>query len=39
MKLDYRQRIAEYIEAVQSGSRVAGHYEVAAVERQLRDLQ
>lgn len=39
MKLDYRQRIADYIDAVLSGRRVAGHYEVAAVERQLRDLQ
>jgi len=39
MKLDYRQRIADYIDAVQTGRRVAGHYEVAAVERQLRDLR
>ena len=39
MKLDYRRRIVDYTDAVLSGRRVAGHYEVAAIERQLRDLQ
>lgn len=39
MKLDYRQRIAEYIDAVLTGTRPAGHYEIAAVQRHLRDLE
>lgn len=39
MKVDYRKRAAEYIEDVLTGRRIAGHYEVAAVQRQLRDLE
>ena len=38
MRIDYKQRIAEYIDAVKDGRRAAGHYEIAAIERQLRDL-
>ena len=39
MKLDYRQRIADYIDAVLTGKRPAGHYEICAVQRHLRDLE
>ena len=39
MTLDYRQRVNDYMDAVLSGERMAGHYEIAAVQRHLRDLE
>ncbi len=35
----YRKRIAEYVDAVLTGKRPAGHYEICAVQRHLRDLE
>lgn len=37
--MTYGQKIAEYIDAVMTGKRPAGHYEIAAVQRHLRDME